>query len=115
MTVNECPNKAKGGCGIWVFRPAICRAYPIVPVITQGGAVVKVYDLACSVISTMSGTHPEERIHLEPSSIRGEVENCSRVAEITRRALEDPERTWFYDLKTGKWIHFTEMLGPDWS
>ena len=113
LTVNECPHRVKGGCGVWVFRPAICRAYPVVPVITQGGAVVKVYDLACSAISSLSGAHPEERIHLEPSSIRGEVKSCSRVAEITRRALEEPGSTWFYDLKTGKWIHFTEMLEAD--
>jgi Fe-S-cluster containining protein len=112
MRENACPHRVRGGCRVWSYRPAICRAYPFMPVVTQGRTVLRVYDLACTALKGYLGRHQNEGLSFDPESVRDEVAYCDEISKITRRLLDNPGRVWFYDLKSEGWVRFESMLGP---
>jgi hypothetical protein len=93
------------------YRPSICRSYPFVPVISQGLRIVKTLDMTCSALKYRVGDFPEEAVLVKSSSV--EVENAyyPKVAGITERLLDDVDVSWFYNLKTGRWVPFRRLLG----
>jgi Fe-S-cluster containining protein len=112
MRENACPHRQRGGCRVWSYRPAICRAYPFMPVITQGRTVLRVYDLACTSLKEYIGRYPNDILNFDPDSVQDEVAYCDEISRITQRLLDNPGRAWFYDLKTEEWVRFESMLGP---
>ncbi len=93
------------------YRPAICRSYPFVPVISQGLRIVKTFDMTCTALKNRVGDFPEEAVPVKSSSV--EVENAyyPEVAGITEQLLEDVDESWFYNLKTDRWVPFRRLLG----
>ena len=111
LTLNSCPYRTHGGCSIWVYRPTICRAYPVLPVITTGNRVVLSYDFACSALEKYRGVYPGDNIPWNYSSIAREAKNARKLSEVTLRALENVDRAWFYDLASDGWVPFSRLLG----
>ena len=112
MSENACPHRQRGGCCAWSYRPAICRAYPFMPVITQGRTVLRVYDLACTALKGYIRRCPNDALNFDPESVRDEVAYCDELSRITQRLLDNPGRAWFYDLRTEGWVRFESMLEP---
>lgn len=110
MTRAVCPNHVYGGCTVWINRPAICRSYPIVPVISQGLKIVKIFDMTCNALQTYAKKWEGLIVPLEPSSVESERTGYSQVVKITERILSNIDHVWFFDLKTLSWVKFTEML-----
>ena len=110
MTRNACPHHRLGGCVVWAYRPAICRSYPFVPVISQGLRVVKTLDLTCTALKPLADRFEGRSVPLDDASLATEHEAYELVADITRTLLERLGDAWFYDLKTLRWVPFREML-----
>jgi len=113
MRLNFCPHRRFGGCVMHAYRPAICRSYPFVPVINQGFKVVKTFDLTCTALKDHVKGYFMGAVPVQSSSV--EVENSSypAVASITERLLNDVGSSWFYNLKTGRWVPFRNLLPPE--
>jgi hypothetical protein len=92
------------------YHPAICRSYPYVPVISQGLSVVKTFEMTCTALKDHVAEFPEGMVPVQSSCV--EVENAyyPAVAAITERLLEDVDKAWFYNLKTGRWVRFRGLL-----
>ena len=56
------------------YRPAICRSYPYVPVITQGRRIVKTLDMTCTALREHIGKYPEDSVPVLASSVATEAE-----------------------------------------
>ena len=110
MTRNVCPNHIYAGCRVWVNRPSICQAYPIIPVISQGLKIVKTFDMTCTSLKDYANKYDGVIVPLEPSSVESERAGYNKVVKITEQILSKVEKSWFYDLKTRDWVKFTEML-----
>jgi Fe-S-cluster containining protein len=111
MRLNGCPHRRLGGCTMHAYRPAICRSYPYVPVITQGRRIVKTLDMTCTALKEYIGKYPEDSVPVLASSVATEAEYYPAVARITERLLENVDESWCYNLKTGRWVPFGRMLG----
>jgi len=110
MTEKVCPHLEDGRCGIWPRRAVMCRSYPFVPVITQGGYVIRECSFDCTALARLAGIQQATKLRFDPESVREELENVEKASEITRRAMENVDEAWFYDLKTDDWLPFREML-----
>ena len=110
MTLNSCPHWMHGGCGIWVYRPTICRAYPVLPVMTTGNRVVLSYDLECTSLKRYQGIYKGSKIPWKYESISREAKNARKLSLVTLKALEEHERAWFYDLTSKDWVPFSKLL-----
>jgi Fe-S-cluster containining protein len=110
MRLARCPHRRLGGCDTHAYRPAICRSYPYVPVISQGLRVVKTFDMTCTALAAARESYGNGMVPVLQSSVQTEAESYPLVASITERILEDVSRSWFYDLRTGRWISLTRML-----
>lgn len=111
MTENVCPHRRLGGCIVWASRPTVCRAYPFMPTITQGGLVIKQYDLLCRALSGLTERAHEEPVRFEPRSVAREMEAAEELSKFTLRAVESLDGAWFYDLKSDGWVPFRSLLG----
>lgn len=111
MTENACPHRRLGGCTVWASRPTVCRAYPFMPTITQGGLVIKQYDLLCNALRGLTERVPGESVHFEPRSVAREMEAAEELSKVTLRAMENLDKAWFYDLETESWVPFRSLLG----
>jgi hypothetical protein len=54
--------------------------------------------------------YPENAVPVQVSSV--EVENAyyPAVAAITEQLLENVDKAWFYNLRTGRWVPFHRLL-----
>ena len=110
MRLNSCPHRRLGGCFMHAYRPAICRSYPLVPVIEQGNRIVKTFDMTCTTLKEHLGDYPNGVVPVKATSLEVENEYYPLVAAITERLLKDLDEAWFYNLKTGRWVPFKGML-----
>jgi Fe-S-cluster containining protein len=110
MRLMSCPHRRLGGCIMHAYRPAICRSYPFVPIITQGRRIVKTLDMTCTALKDYLGKYPEDSVPVLTSSVETEAEYYPKIAHITEQLLEDVDESWCYNLKTGKWVPFRQML-----
>ena len=92
------------------YRPAICRSYPFVPVINQGLAVVKTFDMTCTALKDYVDEFPVGIIPIKSLSV--EIENAYYpvIAAITEQLLKNVDSAWFYNLNTGRWVPFREII-----
>jgi Fe-S-cluster containining protein len=110
MTEKVCPHLCDGSCGIWDARPTVCRAYPYMPVITQGGYVTREASLECTSLM-MEAARRHGAFDLDDGSLGEEIEALRRLSEITSEAVGHLDEAWIYDLKRGRWARF-ERLRP---
>ncbi len=92
------------------YRPAICRSYPYVPVITQGRRIVRTLDMTCTALRDSVGVFPEDSVPVLVSSVETEMEYYPKIARITEQMLANVNESWFYNLKTGRWVPFVRLL-----
>ena len=110
MTEMVCPHLDEGSCGIWDVRPTVCRSFPYMPVITQGGYVMKEASLECTSL-TMEAARRHGVFELDERSLEGELKALGKLSEITVEAVENLDEAWFYDLRGERWVRF-ERLRP---
>ncbi len=92
------------------YRPTICRSYPFVPVINQSLKVVKTFDMTCTVLKDRAWDYPEGIVPVIASSVEVENAHYPILATITEKLLEDINKAWFYNLKTGCWVPFKRLF-----
>lgn len=108
MTEMVCPHLEEGSCSIWQTRPVVCRSYPYMPVITQGGYVTREVSLECTSLM-MEAARRHGVFKLDERSLEGEVKALEKLSEITVEAVENLDEAWFYDLRGEKWIRFERL------
>jgi len=105
-----CPHRKFGGCVIWSYRPAICRAYPLIPTINQNNEIIKTIDFTCTALYKLKSNFPQNNVHIDSFSIQEENENYPQITQITLKLLNNINEAWFFDLNKKKWIPFITML-----
>jgi len=110
MTEMVCPHLGDGGCGIWQTRPVVCRSYPYMPVITQGGYVTKEASLECTSLM-MEAARRHGVFDIDERSLEEELRALEKLSGITVEAVENLEEAWFYDIRGVRWARF-ERLRP---
>ena len=108
MTEMVCPHLEEGSCSIWQTRPVVCRSYPYMPVITQGGYVTREVSLECTSLM-MEAARRHGVFKLDERSLEGEVKALEKLSEITVEAVENLDEAWFYDLRGERWIRFERL------
>ena len=108
MTEMVCPHLEEGSCSIWQTRPVVCRSYPYMPVITQGGYVTREVSLECTSLM-MEAARRHGVFKLDERSLEGEVKALDKLSEITVEAVENLDEAWFYDLRGERWIRFERL------
>ncbi|RLI33109.1 hypothetical protein DRO66_10645 [Candidatus Bathyarchaeota archaeon] len=108
MTEMVCPHMEEGSCSIWQTRPVVCRSYPYMPVITQGGYVTRDVSLECTSLM-MEAARRHGVFKLDERSLEGEVKALEKLSEITVEAVENLDEAWFYDLRGERWIRFERL------
>ncbi|MQY83234.1 hypothetical protein GH157_06040 [archaeon] len=110
MTEMVCPHLDEGSCGIWEARPVVCRSYPYMPVVTQGGYVTKEASLECTSLM-MEAARRHGVFKIDEGSLEGELRALEKLSGITVEAVENLEEAWSYDLRGERWVRF-ERLRP---
>ena len=110
MTELVCPHLDEGSCGIWRTRPAVCRSYPYMPVITQGGYVMREVSLECTSLM-MEAARRHGVFELDVGSLGEELRALEKISEITIEAMENLDEALIYDLRGERWVGF-ERLSP---
>jgi Fe-S-cluster containining protein len=110
MTEMVCPHLEDGGCDIWEARPVVCRAFPYMPVITQGGYLMKEVSLECTSLM-IEAARRHGVYEIDERSLEGELKALGRLSEITVEAVENLDEACLYDLRGERWVRF-ERLRP---
>jgi Fe-S-cluster containining protein len=110
MRRSSCPHRGLGGCFMHAYRPAICRSYPFVPVISQGLCVVKTFDMTCTALEALAEKYGAGLIPVDAASVEMENTYYPVIAAITERLLKNVDESWFYNLKTGRWVPLRYLL-----
>ena len=110
MRRNVCPHRGLGGCFMHAYRPAICRSYPFVPVISQGLKVVKTFDMTCTALKDRAEEYGKGLVPVDAMSVDVENTYYPLIAAITERLLDNVDESWFYNLATGRWVPFKRLL-----
>jgi len=113
MRLAHCPHRRLGGCDAHAYRPAVCRSYPYIPVISHGLRVVKTFDMTCTALAGARERYCGGMVPVLQSSVQTEAEIYPLVASLTERILMDVSHSWFYNLRTGRWVPLARMLPPD--
>ena len=95
---------------IHAYRPAICRSYPYVPVISQGLKVMKTFDMTCTALESYREKYSNGMVLVLQSSLVTEAESYPLISRITERVLKNVEESWFYNLRTGRWVIMSSIL-----
>jgi len=105
MTEMVCPHLDEGSCGIWQTRPVVCRSYPYMPVVTQGGYVTKEASLECTSLM-MEAARRHGVFKIDEGSLEGELRALEKLSGITVEAVENLDEAWSYDLRGERWVRF---------
>ena len=110
MTETVCPHLDEDSCSIWRTRPVVCRSYPCMPAITQGGYVTREVSLECTSLM-MEAARRQRAFDVDETSLECELESLERLSEITEGAMGNLDEAWLYDLRGERWVRF-EGLRP---
>jgi len=108
MTEMVCPHLDEGSCRIWRTRPVVCRSYPYMPAITQGGYVTKEASLECTSLM-MEAARRQGAFDLDDGSLGEELRNVAVLSLITHEAVENLEEAWVHDLNRRRWVPFKSL------
>ena len=110
MTEAVCPHLDEAGCGIWMTRPVVCRSYPYMPAITQGGYVTREVSLECTSLM-MEAARRQGALEIDDASLGDERRALERLSEVTAEAADNLGEAWSFDLRGERWVRF-ERLRP---
>ena len=108
MTEMVCPHLRESRCEIWSERPVVCRSYPYMPAITQGGYVTREFSLDCTSLRVEAGRR-HGSLELDEGSMTEELRSLAELSKITREAVENLGEAWVYDLKRRIWVPFESL------
>jgi Fe-S-cluster containining protein len=103
LTVNTCPHLGENECDIYADRPASCRQYPFSLARGTDGTELMGLDLNCPSLLMHLGKKPRARFKFE---VRPYAE---RLRKVELEAVSRPNRAWFFDLDSKKWIRYSEL------
>jgi Fe-S-cluster containining protein len=103
LTVNTCPHLGENACNIYVDRPASCRQYPFSLGRGSDGSELMGFDLNCPSLLMHLGKDPRARFRFEARQY------AERLRNAGLEAVGRPNRAWFFDLESKKWIRYSEL------
>ncbi|HUS79154.1 MAG TPA: YkgJ family cysteine cluster protein [Patescibacteria group bacterium] len=102
LTLDDCPHLEDGLCTIYDDRPASCRQFPFALRIGPDGGVQVGLDLNCpSLVSLLEGSELRMRFEERP--------HAEKLLRVQLETEAHPDRSWFYDLATGRWVRLGEL------
>ncbi len=105
LTEDTCPHLEENTCLIYPKRPASCRQFPFSLRRGPDGGRQIGLDLNCpSLLSLLEGS-PRLGLSFD------ERPQAEKLLAVEVEALDQPRRSWFYDLGTRKWINYSLLLG----
>ena len=102
LTTMDCPYLKDNQCTNYENRPASCRQYPFSLDPDPEEGVLLGVDMNCpaavELVSSSDGTleFPDR-------------DSAEKLLTLKRLALENPRKSWFYDLESEKWIRYDKM------
>ena len=104
LTEDNCPHLGEGSCSIYPDRPASCRQFPFSLRRGPEGKVQVGFDLNCPALVVL--IEENQRVNVG-SDARLYAE---KLLDIELEALSSPKKAWFYDLRSGRWRRYSELL-----
>jgi len=103
MTENTCPHLGENACNIYADRPASCRQYPFSLGRGSDGAELIGFDLNCPSLLAVLAENPRLRFGFEARPY------AERLHDLGLEAESRPDRAWFFDLRSEKWMRYSEL------
>lgn len=101
LEADVCPHLSEGLCGIYVDRPASCRQFPFSLEPGRDGPIVGL-DMNCPAVpALLSG---EGRVEID------ELGSAEALYRLKVEVAENPQRSWFYDLRNRKWVRADSLV-----
>ena len=104
LTQETCPHMGDTDCLIYSERPASCRQFPFSLRVGPEGKQQLGLDLSCPSLAELVDGRSNLRIRFEDRS------HAERLLEVERKAAERPNRFWYFDLGSGKWIRLDRLI-----
>ncbi len=104
LVEETCPHLGEAECRIHDRRPASCRQFPFSLREGPQGRQQMGLDLNCPALAELVEGRTDLRIRFEDRP------SAERLLEVSARARERPKKAWFYDLETGKWMRYDNLI-----
>ena len=107
LTEDTCPHLKEDLCSVYQERPASCRQFPFSLGAGQDGSRLVGFDLSCPSLKNLfeSGRVP----HPSPDTMH----YAEMLSSVEQEALKNPNRAWYFDLRTRRWRRYRELLGEE--
>ncbi len=103
LTTPECPHLEEDKCTIYMDRPATCRQFPFSLDPDLENESLLGVDMNCpaavELVNTSGGI-------IEFS----DRDYALRLYELKKYAMENPKRTWIYDLDKDRWVRYDKLV-----
>jgi len=96
LAVEPCPHLKNEGCAVYGDRPASCRQFPFSLEPSGDGGPLLGVDLNCPAAARLLESHTQISFEGRGAAVR--------LLRVKEQAAENPRRTWFYDLRTDRWV-----------
>jgi len=103
LTEDTCPHLKGNLCEIYLERPSSCRQFPFSLRLGTGGELLMGFDLNCPSIQELLGDLVEPSVRFE------EREYAERLLRVEIEAMKNPERAWYFDLGSEKWVRHIHL------
>ncbi len=107
LTEDTCPHLKDGLCGVYRERPASCRQFPFSLGAGQDGSMLVGFDLNCPSLRNL---FEGGRVPLPGPDT---MHYAEMLSSVEREALKNPDRAWYFDLRTRRWRRYTELPGGE--
>ena len=104
MSRETCPHLGDTGCLIYSARPASCRQFPFSLREGPDGRQQMGLDLSCPALAELVEGRLNLRIRFEDRP------HAEALLEVERKTSKRPNRSWYYDLGSGKWMRLDRLL-----
>jgi Fe-S-cluster containining protein len=104
LSQETCPHLGDTDCRIYSERPASCRQFPFSLREGPDGRQQLGLDLSCPSLAELVDGLSNLRIKFEDRL------HAERLLEVERIAVERPNRSWYFDLGSGKWIRLDRLI-----
>ena len=104
LSQETCPHLGDTDCLNYSERPASCRQFPFSLREGPDGRQQMGLDLSCPSLAELVDGRSNLRIRFEDRS------HAERLLEVERKAAERPNRFWYFDLGSGKWIRLDRLI-----
>jgi Fe-S-cluster containining protein len=107
LAEETCPHLGEAECRIHDRRPSSCRQFPFSLRMGSESRQQMGLDLSCPSLAELVEGRTNLRISFDDRP------SAERLLEVSTRALANPRRAWFYDLRSGKWKRYDGLTEKD--